>query len=356
MQSNGIRIEALLEECVKRDASDLHIQVGLPPILRIDGELIKLPGIEPLNAQTVETMIFSTLDETQQKLLLRDKEFDYSFAFGELGRFRANAFHERGNLACAFRLIPNKILSVSELGLPSVVESFADYPRGLVLVTGPTGSGKSTTLAAVIDKINREKPVHILTIEDPIEFTHSSKKAVVVQREVHYDTFSFSIALRSALREDPDVVLLGEMRDLETISSAITIAETGHLVFATLHTNSAAQSVDRMIDVFPSHQQPQIRSQLSNILMAICAQRLVPAIGGGRVAAAEIMIANSAIRSLIREGKTHQIDSMIQTGASAGMQTMDATLARLVRNGTVSYNDARDYAVSVEDFDRLSRG
>lgn len=356
MQDSGLRIESLLEECIKRNASDLHIQVGLPPVLRVDGELAKMTGMPPLSPQMVEAMIFSTLDESQQKILIRDKEFDYSFAFGDLGRFRANAFHERGNLACAFRLIPNKIQTITELGLPAVVESFADYPRGLVLVTGPTGSGKSTTLAALVDKINREKAVHILTIEDPIEFTHKSQRAVVVQREVHYDTFSFSAALRSALREDPDVVLLGEMRDLETISSAITIAETGHLVLATLHTNSAAQSVDRMIDVFPSHQQPQVRSQLSNILMAICAQRLVPSIGGGRVAAAEIMIANSAIRSLIRDGKTHQIDSMIQTGASAGMQTMDATLAKLVKTGTVSYENARDYAVSIEDFDRLARG
>ena len=356
MERSGIRIESLLEECIKRDASDLHIQVGLPPVLRIDGELVKISSVPVLRPEDVEMLIFSTLDEAQRKILIRDKEFDYSFAFGELGRFRANAFHERGNLACAFRLIPTKILSVAELGLPAVVESFADYPRGLVLVTGPTGSGKSTTLAAIVDKINREKAVHILTIEDPIEFTHKSQKSVVVQREVHYDTFSFSAALRSALREDPDVVLLGEMRDLETISSAITIAETGHLVLATLHTNSAAQSVDRMIDVFPSHQQPQIRSQLSNILMAICAQRLVPAIGGGRIAAAEIMIANSAIRALIRDGKTHQIDSMIQTGASAGMQTMDSTLAKLVRSGTITYNDARDYAVNLDDVDRLSRG
>lgn len=356
MERSGIRIESLLEECIKRDASDLHIQVGLPPVLRIDGELVKISSVPVLRPEDVEMLIFSTLDDAQRKILIRDKEFDYSFAFGELGRFRANAFHERGNLACAFRLIPTKILSVAELGLPAVVESFADYPRGLVLVTGPTGSGKSTTLAAIVDKINREKAVHILTIEDPIEFTHKSQKSVVVQREVHYDTFSFSAALRSALREDSDVVLLGEMRDLETISSAITIAETGHLVLATLHTNSAAQSVDRMIDVFPSHQQPQIRSQLSNILMAICAQRLVPAIGGGRIAAAEIMVANSAIRALVRDGKTHQIDSMIQTGASAGMQTMDSTLAKLVRSGTITYNDARDYAVNLDDFDRLSRG
>jgi len=356
MQNSGPRIETLLEECIKRNASDLHIQVGLPPILRQDGALVAITGQPVLTPQMVEQMIFSTLDEMQQKILVRDKEFDYSFAFGELGRFRANAFHEKGNLACAFRLIPNKMPSIADLGLPAVVEQFADYPRGLVLVTGPTGSGKSTTLAAIVDKINKEKALHILTIEDPIEFTHKSQRSVVVQREVHYDTFSFAAALRSALREDPDVVLLGEMRDLETISSAITIAETGHLVFATLHINSAAPSIDRMIDVFPAHQQPQVRSQLSNILMAICAQRLVPAIGGGRVAAAEIMIANSAIRSLIRDGKTHQIDSMIQTGASAGMQTMDATLANMVKRGQVSYEDARDFAVDIENFDRLARG
>ena len=356
MENSGLRIETLLEECIKRNASDIHLQVGLPPILRIDGELVGITGTPILTPALVEQLVFSTLDETQQKILMRDKEYDYSFAFGELGRFRANAFHEKGNLACALRLIPNAIKNVADLGLPTVVESFADYPRGLVLVTGPTGSGKSTTLAAIVDKINREKAVHILTIEDPIEFTHKSQRSVVVQREVHYDTFSFSAALRSALREDPDVVLIGEMRDLETISSAITIAETGHLVLATLHTNSAAQSIDRMIDVFPSHQQPQIRTQLSNMLMAICAQRLIPAIGGGRIAAAEIMVANSAIRSLIREGKTHQIDSMIQTGASQGMQTMDATLAKLVQTGTVTFNDARDFAVDVENFERLARG
>ena len=356
MEDSGLRIEMLLEECIKRNASDLHVQAGLQPILRIDGELIAIANTPVLTPQIVQKLVFATLDEAQQKILLKDKEFDYSFAFGELGRFRANAFYERGNLAGAFRLIPNKIKTVAELGLPGIVENFSEYPRGLVLVTGPTGSGKSTTLAAIVDKINREKSMHIITIEDPIEFTHKSLRSVVVQREVHYDTYSFSAALRSALREDPDVVLIGEMRDLETISSAITIAETGHLVLATLHTNSAAQSVDRMIDVFPAHQQPQVRSQLSNMLMAICAQRLVPSIGGGRIVAAEIMIANSAIRSLIREGKTHQIDSMIQTGASAGMQTMDTTLAKLVASGKVSYQEARDYAVDVENFDRLIKG
>jgi twitching motility protein PilT len=223
-------------------------------------------------------------------------------------------------------------------------------------VTGPTGSGKSTTLAALVDKINSEKAAHIITIEDPIEFTHKSKKSVIVQREVHYDTYSFSAALRSSLRQDPDVVLIGEMRDLETISAAITIAETGHLVFATLHTNSAAQSIDRMVDVFPPHQQPQVRSQLANILMGICSQRLVPAIGGGRVVAAEILVANSAVRNIIREGKSHQLDAVIQTGADQGMQTMDRTLAGLVQTGTVTYDEARNYAVDLSEFDRIIRG
>ena len=267
-----------------------------------------------------------------------------------------NAFHEKGNLAAAFRLIPNQIQSIAELGMPPVVTSFADFPRGLVLVTGPTGSGKSTTLAALVDKINSEKACHIITIEDPIEFTHKSKRSVVVQREVHYDTYSFSAALRSALREDPDVVLIGEMRDLETISAAITIAETGHLVFATLHTNSASQSIDRMIDVFPPHQQPQVRSQLSNILMGICAQRLVPAIGGGRVVAAEILVANPAVRSVIREGKTHQLDTIIQTGADQGMQTMDRTLVKLVQTGVITHDNAREFAVDLQEFERLARG
>src|SRR5690606_27138076 len=254
-----LRIELLLEEVIKKKASDLHLQVGLPPMLRVDGSLTPVQGGKVLDEESVESLGFAILDEDQKQILLKDKEFDFSFAFGELGRFRVNAFHERGNLAAALRLIPNEILTVEQLGLPPIINTFADYPRGLVLVTGPTGSGKSTTLAALVDKINESRPTHIITIEDPIEFTHKSKKAVVVQHEVHYDTYSFSAALRSSLRQDPDVVLIGEMRDLETISAAITIPETGHLVFATLHTNSASQSVDRMIDDFPPHQQPQIR-------------------------------------------------------------------------------------------------
>ena len=356
MNNQELRIEILLEEVVKKRASDLHIQVGLPPMLRIDGSLMPAAGTQPLDEPAVERLVFQILDEDQRQILLKDKEFDFSFAFGALGRFRVNAFHERGNLAAALRLIPNEIKSASELGMPPVVNTFADFPRGLVLVTGPTGSGKSTTLAALVDKINSERSQHIITIEDPIEFTHKSKKSVVVQREVHYDTYSFSAALRSSLRQDPDVVLIGEMRDLETISAAITIAETGHLVFATLHTNSAAQSIDRMIDVFPPHQQPQIRAQLSNILMAICSQRLVPAIGGGRVVAAEVLIANPAVRNIIREGKSHQLDAVIQTGADQGMQTMDRTLANLVQNGTITYDSAREFAVDLTEFERLMRG
>lgn len=356
MADTELRIETLLEEVVKRKASDLHLQVALPPMLRVDGVLLPVSGTSTLNDEEVEALIFAVLDDEQKQILLKDKEFDFSFAFGDLGRFRVNAFHERGNLAAAMRLIPNEILTTEQLRLPKTVQKFAEYPRGLVLVTGPTGSGKSTTLAALVDKINSEKPVHIVTIEDPIEFTHKSKKAVVVQREVHYDTYSFSAALRSSLRQDPDVVLIGEMRDLETIAAAITIAETGHLVFATLHTNGAAQSVDRMIDVFPPHQQPQIRAQLSNILMAICSQRLIPTIGGGRIASAELLIATPAVRNIIREGKTHQLEAVIQTGAEYGMQSMDKTLVSLVHAGTITYDEARNYAVDIDELDRLMRG
>jgi twitching motility protein PilT len=348
------KVELLLEEVVKKNASDLHLQVGMPPMLRIDGALMG-HGQTPLDEKSVEELVFSLLDNDQKQILLRDKEFDFSFAFGDLGRFRVNAFHERGNLAGALRLIPNEIRTVEDLGLPQVVNKFTEYPRGLVLVTGPTGSGKSTTLAAMVDKINRETARHIITVEDPIEYTHKSKRSLVVQREVHYDTFSFSAALRSALREDPDVVLIGEMRDLETIAAAITIAETGHLVLATLHTNSASQSVDRMIDVFPPHQQPQVRAQLGNMLQAIVSQRLIPRLGGGRVAAAEILVATPAVRNIIREGKSYQLEAVIQTGAEYGMQNMDRTLVNLIHTGVISYDEARNYAVDIEELDRLMR-
>lgn len=323
-------------------------------MLRIDGSLVPHDQT-PLDEKGVEELVFSLLDDDQKQILLRDKEFDFSFAFGDLGRFRVNAFHERGNLAAALRLIPNVIRTVADLGMPEVVNKFTEFPRGLVLVTGPTGSGKSTTLAALVDRINTERASHIITVEDPIEYTHKSKRSLIVQREVHYDTFSFSAALRSALREDPDVVLIGEMRDLETIAAAITIAETGHLVFATLHTNSASQSIDRMVDVFPPHQQPQVRAQLGNMLMAICSQRLIPALGGGRVVAAEILIATPAVRNIIREGKSYQLEAVIQTGAEFGMQSMDRTLVGLIHSGIISYDEARNYAVDLEELDRLMR-
>jgi twitching motility protein PilT len=349
------KIETILEEVVRRKASDLHMQVGLPPMLRVDGALMPITAIPDLDAKTIENLLFSLLDEEQKVILIKDKEFDFSFAFGELGRFRVNLFHERGNLAAALRLLNNDIPTIEQLKLPSIIDKFSEFPRGLVLVTGPTGSGKSTTLAAMINKINQERAVHIITVEDPIEYTHRSNKSIIVQREVHYDTYSFSAALRSVLREDPDVVLIGEMRDLESIANAITIAETGHLVLATLHTNGAAQSVDRMIDVFPPHQQPQVRSQLSNILMAIVSQRLIPSVGGGRIPAAEILVANPAVRNLIREGKTSQMEAIIQTGSEFGMQSMDKTLVGLIHSGDISYDEARNYAVDLKELDRLMR-
>lgn len=354
--AQGLKIENLLEYVVRQDASDLHLTVGVPPMVRIDGDLKPVPGTQPLTAQEVEKLILAVVDDIQKEILLKDMEVDFSFAFGDVARFRANAYHQKGNLGLALRLIPTKIRTIEDLGLPKVVNNFTEFPRGLVLVTGPTGSGKSTSLAAMVDKINKEKALHIITVEDPIEYTHSHQKSVVEQREVHYDTRSFAAALRSVLREDPDVVLIGEMRDLETIAAAITIAETGHLVLATLHTNNAAQSVDRMIDVFPPHQQQQIRVQLSNILQAIVSQRLIPAIGGGRIAAAEVMVATAAVRNIIREGKTHQLDAVIQTGGEEGMQTMDKTLATLVKTGKITLDQAKGYAIDVKELERLIHG
>jgi twitching motility protein PilT len=351
-----LKIEPLLEEVIKQDASDLHLQTDVPPMMRVDGALKAIGDTEKLTAEQLETLTMSILDEDQKAILLRDKEIDLSFSFGNFGRFRVNVFHERGNLAIALRLIPSKIRTLAELEVPKVVSDFTEFPRGLVLVTGPTGSGKSTTLAAMVDKINTERAVHILTIEDPIEYAHSSKKSIVVQREIHYDTTSFGAALRSSLRQDPDVVLLGEMRDLETISSAITIAETGHLVLATLHTNSAAQSIDRMVDVFPPHQQQQIRVQLAGMLQAVVSQRLVPTIGGGRMVAAEVLVVTPAVRNIIREAKTHQLDAVIQTGSEYGMQSMDRTLVQLVHSGKITLDEAKNFAVDVTELERLMRG
>lgn len=355
MNKTGLKIELLLEEVIKKEASDLHLQVGMPPMIRIDGGLKPIAEAPVLDGDDVEKLVHSMLDEDQRASLDKDKEVDFSFSFGEYGRFRVNAFHEKGNLAAALRLIPSKIRTLEELGMPKVVSTFADFPRGLVLVTGPTGSGKSTTLAAIVDQINTSQSRHIITIEDPIEYAHHSKKSIVVQREVHYDTYSFGAALRSSLRQDPDVVLIGEMRDLETIAAAITLAETGHLVLATLHTNSAAQSIDRMIDVFPPHQQQQVRVQVAGMLQAICSQRLVPSIGGGRIAAAEILVVTGAARNIIREGKTHQLDSVIQTGAKEGMQSMDRVLVDFIHQGKITYDEAKNFAVDLGELDRLMR-
>lgn len=350
-----VKIEALLEEVIKRKASDLHLQVGSAPVIRLEGRLLTLAAYQPLNHSQIEALVFQMLEDDQKQVLLRDKEFDFSFSFGGQARFRGNAFFEKGNLAAALRLIPSHIGTVEELGLPPILNKYTEYPHGLVLITGPTGSGKSTTMASLIDRINSERAAHIITIEDPIEYTHKSNMSLIVQREVHYDTFSFSAALRSALREDPNVVMIGEMRDLETIASAITIAETGVLVFAALHTNSASQSIDRIIDVFPPHQQPQVRSQLGNVLRAICSQRLLPGLSGEQVVAAETLVVTPAVRNIIREGKTHQLDAVIQTGASQGMQSLDRTLVNMIHAGKISYDTARAAAFDPVEMDRLMR-
>ena len=352
-KSRAANIESLLEITVDRGASDLHLIVGTYPTLRIDGRLTPLSDQFLLTKEIVEELIFAMLNEEQKEVFLKEKELDFSIGLEDRGRFRVNVFYQRGTLGAALRLIPQKIRTIEELGLPSICEDFTKPSQGFVLVTGPTGHGKSTTLAAMVDRVNQEKACHIITVEDPIEYIHTSKKAIVDQRELHLDTHSWGIALRSVLREDPDVVLIGEMRDLETISAAITIAETGHLVFATLHTNNAAQTVDRIIDVFPPRQQPQIRMQLAGSLLGVISQRLLPRIGGGRILASELMVATSAVRNIIREGKTHQIDNIIQTSGEAGMILIDASLAYLVKAGRVTLDTARSYSIRPEELVRI---
>jgi twitching motility protein PilT len=323
-------LNQLLKQMVEQGGSDLHITTNSPPQIRVDGVLKPL-NVPPMNPTETKQLSYSILTDNQKHRLEEDLEIDFSFGIKGLARFRANVFHQRGAIAAAFRQIPYEIRGFRELGLPGVVERLCEKPRGLVLVTGPTGSGKSTTLAAMMDKVNRERHEHIITIEDPVEYLHSHKKCIVNQRELHADTHSFSNALRSALREDPDVVLIGEMRDHETVESALRIAETGHLTFATLHTNSAAQTINRIIDIFPAHQQGQIRVQLSFVLEGILCQSLLPRAGGkGRVLAMEILVPNPAIRNLIREDKVHQIYGMMQAGqAKHGMQTFNQSLAAL---------------------------
>ncbi len=326
----NVTMHQLLKTLVDQGGTDLHITTNSPPQIRVDGKMIPLQ-LPPLSASETKQLIYSVLTDNQKHRLEETLELDFSFGVKGLARFRANVFYQRGATAGAFRTIPWEIRSFKDLGLPDVVSALCDKPRGLILVTGPTGSGKSTTLAAMLDKVNAERHEHIVTIEDPIEYLHSHKKCLVNQRELHSDTHSFGDALRSVLRQDPDVVLIGEMRDLETIESALRIAETGHLTFATLHTNSAAQTINRIIDVFPAHQQSQIRAQLSFVLEGILCQSLLPrANGGGRVLAMEILVPNSAIRNLIREDKVHQIYSAMQTGQSQfGMQTFNQSLATL---------------------------
>lgn len=348
-------INDLLAAAVNHKASDLHLTVGRPPMLRVYGELVPIPGEIELNDAMIRELVAPMLDESHQKVLEEKGQVDFSYGIPNLGRFRVNLFRQRGAVSGVMRLIPTQIPDFSMLGIPEVVKTFAEKSRGLVLMTGPTGSGKTTTLAALIDLINTNRSCHIITLEDPIEFLHKHKKSVINQREVGTDTDSFASALRAALREDPDVILVGEMRDLETIQTALTAAETGHLVFATLHTNDATQTVDRIIDVFPPHQQQQIRMQLSVTLQGIVAQQLIPKINQpGRVLATEILIANSAIRNLIREGKTYQIPSALQTGGKLGMQTLDASLKSLYQRRLISLQEAMMRASDQEEFKRFA--
>ena len=335
-----VYIDELLAKVVEIKASDLHLAVGKPPCVRVHGKIRELAEYEILKSSVAQRLIYDILSDEQIQRFENDLELDFAYTAQSVARFRVNAYRDKGNVAAAMRVIPSKIPTASEINLPPVIMELAERPRGLMLVTGPTGSGKSTTLAAVINTINIQRDEHIITIEDPIEFVHNHKNCVVNQREVGVDTKAFSNALRASLREDPDVILVGEMRDNETIHLAISAAETGHLVFGTLHTNSAAESIDRMVGVFPSEQQEQIRTQLSNSLVAIVSQQLLPKVGGGRIAAIEIMIANSAIRNLIREAKAHQMVSIIQTQNGIGMQTMDQALRDLYHKGLITYDDA----------------
>lgn len=343
----------MIEFTVNRKASDLHLLVGRPPMIRVNGQLSPVLGQEVISPEIAEQLVFSLLSVEQKEILLVNKEVDFSFEAQGLGRFRVNAYSQKGSYAAALRLINNKIPTIDELGLPSICHQVTRLKQGFVLITGPTGHGKSTTLAAILEEINNTRPVHIVTIEDPVEYILDQKQALISQREMKSDTHSWEIALRSCLREDPDVVMVGEMRDFETIAAALTIAETGHLVLATLHTNSAAQTIDRVVDVFPENQQAQVRMQLSFTLEMILSQRLVPAINGGRVPASEILLNTSAVKNVIREAKTHMIDNMIQTSTALGMMTLEMDLARLVKSGQISMEVARGFALRPEELAKL---
>ncbi|HWG74612.1 MAG TPA: PilT/PilU family type 4a pilus ATPase [Acidimicrobiales bacterium] len=357
VEEGELHLNTLLTRVVELGASDLHLSVGIPPTVRVDGGVAPMEGLEPLNGSEVRRLIYGILTQRQRERFEAELELDTSHAVPNVGRFRVNVFLQRDNVGAVLRTIPYKIVPLEALGVPAVVGELAKLPRGLVLVTGPTGSGKSTTLASMVDVINSTRALHIMTVEDPIEFLHSHKRSIVNQREVGDDTTSFASALKHVLRQDPDVILVGEMRDLETISAALTAAETGHLVFGTLHTQDAPQSVDRIIDVFPSHQQQQIRVQLASALQAVVTQQLLPRHRvKGRVAACEVLVATAAVRNLIREGKTHQIYSSMQSGGKQGMQTMDQSLAELVRQGKVSMEAALERCGHEADLRRLVSG
>jgi twitching motility protein PilT len=349
-----LSIDTLLEQVAEHNASDLHVTAGSPPILRIRGQLSPLAGFEPLTAEDTRELLYRVLSTEQQKQLEISRQLDFSHAVPGLARFRVNVYFQRDSVGAAFRLVPTLIKSAEDLGLPAVLRELAVRPRGLVLVTGPTGSGKSTTLATMIDEVNRTRSLHILTIEDPIEFLHDHKRCVVNQREIGSDAKGFSEALRAALRQDPDVILVGEMRDLETISTALTAAETGHLVLATLHTQSAPSTIDRIIDVFPAEQQSQVRTQLAASLQAVVTQTLLPtADGRGRTPALEILLPDDAVRNLIRQGKVEQIYSVMQTNTTRGMQTMEQSLGDLVLRRVVSYDTAIGATSRRDEFDAL---
>lgn len=348
-------LHELLTLMYEQGASDLHIASGLAPAIRIHGSLEVLPNEAPLSSSQTKSLVYSVLTDAQKHLFEEDMELDFSFGVKGLCRFRGNAFMQRGAVGAVFRTIPYKVLSFKELGLPSSVEKFGERPQGLILVTGPTGSGKSTTLAALIDKINSERKAHIMTIEDPIEFLHEHRSCVVNQREVHSDTQTFGAALRHVLRQDPDIILIGEMRDIETIEAALTVAETGHLVFATLHTNSCVQSINRIIDVFPPYQQTQIRTVLSFVLEGVVTQHLIPKSNGqGRALAAEVMVPTAAIRNLMREDKVHQIYSQMQVGQEKfGMKTMNQSLLELYQRRQISRDEALRCSPNLEEFTQM---
>ncbi len=346
---------AMVMTVLQNGASDLHLAAGAPPVMRRNGDLVPI-GNEVLTAQDTREIVYGILSGDQRQRLENDLEIDFSYQVPGRVRFRVNAYYQRAAVGAAFRVVPTELRTLDELKLPASIRQWTTKPRGLVLVTGPTGSGKSTTLAAMIDEINSTRSCHIMTVEDPIEFLHRHKRSLVNQRELGGDTHSFANALRSALRQDPDVILVGEMRDLETIQIAITAAETGHLVFGTLHTSDAPQTIDRIIDVFPPHQQEQVRVMLANALQGVICQQLLPTLQGGRVGAFEVLMATPAVRNLIREGKTHQIYSMLQTGSQHGMQSMDACLADLVRQNQVSMNTALERAGSAAELRRLMEG